>query len=155
MKEAAEAQRDAIFKKLAEEEAERRAEKAYVENLRNDLQVQELEEKFRHAEREDALKKQRQKEELQAAKDFQLKLKAERLAEEKAMEEEFKIKMAEKFAEDERLEQMNAQKRRMREQEHKRQIEKLWQEKLAVYQIQREQEWEEKRVKDAEEEEQR
>jgi hypothetical protein len=104
MKEAAEAQRDAIFKKLAEEEAERRAEKAYVENLRNDLQVQELEEKFRHAEREDALKKQRQKEELQAAKDFQLKLKAERLAEEKAMEEEFKIKMAEKFAEDERLE---------------------------------------------------
>ena len=57
------------------------------------------------------------------------------------MEQEFKIKMAEKFAEDERLEQMNAQKRRMREQEHKRQIEKLWQEKLAVYQSQREQEW--------------
>ncbi len=48
-------------------------------------------------------------------KDYQLKLKAERLAEERRMEEEFKIKMAEKFAEDERLEQMNAQKRRMRE----------------------------------------
>ena len=31
------------------------------------------------------------------------------------MEMEFKMKMAEKFAEDERLEQMNAQKRRMRE----------------------------------------
>jgi|TARA_B110001450_G_scaffold140205_1_gene131275 hypothetical protein len=60
-------------------------------------------------------KKQQQKEELQAAKDYQLKLKAERLAEEKRMEDEFKIKMAEKFAEDERLEQMNAQKRRMRE----------------------------------------
>ena len=54
------------------------------------------------------------------------------------MEMEFKMKMAEKFAEDERLEQMNAQKRRMREQEHKRQIEKLWQEKLSVYQAQRE-----------------
>jgi len=79
--------------------------------------------------------------ELQAAKDYQLKLKAERLEEESRMEQEFKIKMAEKFAEDERLEQMNAQKRRMREQEHKRQIEKLWQEKLAVYQAQREQEW--------------
>jgi len=37
-----------------------------------------------------------------------MKLKAERLAEEKRMEDEFKIKMAEKFAEDERLEQMNA-----------------------------------------------
>lgn len=38
-----------------------------------------------------------------------------------------------KFAEDERLEQMNAQKRRMREQEHKREIEKIWGERLQVY----------------------
>ena len=64
------------------------------------------------------------------------------------MEDEFKIKMAEKFAEDERLEQMNAQKRRMRELEHKREIERLWQEKLATYRVQREQEWEERRLKD-------
>jgi len=42
---------------------------------------------------------------------------------------------------------MNAQKRRMRELEHKREIERLWQEKLAVYKAQREQEWEEMRVK--------
>jgi len=35
-------------------------------------------------------------------------LKAVRLEEERKMEEEFKIKMAQKFAEDERLEQMNA-----------------------------------------------
>jgi hypothetical protein len=39
MKEEAEAQREAIFQKLAREEAERRAENEYVENLRNDLQV--------------------------------------------------------------------------------------------------------------------
>ena len=56
-----------------------------------------------------------------------------------------------KFAEDERLEQMNAQKRRMREQEHKREIERLWQEKLAIYRAQREMELEEKRVKEEEE----
>lgn len=67
------------------------------------------------------------------------------------MEEEFKIKMAEKFAEDERLEQMNQQKRRMRELQHKKEIERLWQEKLAVYRVQREQEWEEKRIKEEEE----
>lgn len=35
-----------------------------------------------------------------------------------------------KFAEDERLEQMNAQKRRMRELEHKREIEGIWNERL-------------------------
>ena len=155
LKAQAEAQREAIFQKLAAEEAERRAEQNYIEDLRNNLQVEEMEERARQQERDAAAKKNAQRLELQAAKDYQLKLKAERLEEERRMEMEFKMKMAEKFAEDERLEQMNAQKRRMREQEHKRQIEKLWQEKLAVYQIQREQEWEEKRVKDAEEEEER
>ena len=64
------------------------------------------------------------------------------------MEEEFKIKMAQKFAEDERLEQMNAQKRRMREQQHKRDIDKLWQDKLEVNRQQREAEFEEKRQAD-------
>jgi hypothetical protein len=39
MKMAAEEQREVIFKKLAEEEAQRRAEAEYVEALRNDLQV--------------------------------------------------------------------------------------------------------------------
>ena len=63
-----------------------------------------------------------------------MKLKAERAAEEQRMEDEFKRKLMEKFAEDERLEQMNAQRRRMREQEHKREVEKLWQEKLAIFQ---------------------
>lgn len=46
---------------------------------------------------------------------------------------------------------MNAQKRRMRELEHKREIERLWQEKLAVYREQREQEWEERRQKEEQE----
>jgi len=40
MKMAAEEQREEIFKNLAEEEAQRRAEAEYVEALRNDLQVQ-------------------------------------------------------------------------------------------------------------------
>jgi len=49
--------------------------------------------------------------------------------------------MAQKFAEDERIEQLNAHKRRMKEQEHKREIEKLWGDKLALYREQRDQEW--------------
>jgi hypothetical protein len=39
----------------------------------------------------------------------------------------------------------------MRELAHKKEIEVLWQEKLAVYREQREQEWEEKRYKEQEE----
>ena len=67
------------------------------------------------------------------------------------MEDEFKVKLMQKFAEDERLEQMNAQKRRMRELEHKREIERLWQEKLTIYRAQREIELEEKRIKEEDE----
>lgn len=151
MKEMAEQQREAIFQKLAREEAERKMEAEYVENLRNDLQLEEMEERARAKERSDYQKRISQKEELQAAKDYQLKLKAERLAEEKSMEDDFKHKMAEKFAEDERLEQMNAQKRRMRELQHKRDIESLWKQKLEVYRAQREQEWEERKQKEDQE----
>lgn len=38
------------------------------------------------------------------------------------MEDEFRSKMMQKFGEDDRIEQMNAQKRRMKEQEHKREV---------------------------------
>ena len=44
MKEEAEAIRDQIFQKLAAEEEQRAAEKAFQEQLRNDLYVQESEE---------------------------------------------------------------------------------------------------------------
>ena len=80
-----------------------------------------------------------------------MRLKAERAAEEKRMEEIFTAKLMQKFAEDERLEQMNDQKRRMREQEHKREIERLWADKLAVYHAQRELEMQEVAAKKAEE----
>ena len=42
-----------------------------------------------------------------------------------------------KFATDELLEQMNAQKRRARVLEHRREIERIWNERLVVYQTQR------------------
>ena len=64
LKAAAEEQREAIFQKLALEEAERRAESEYVENLRNELQGEEREERFRQAEREAEAKRLRQLQEL-------------------------------------------------------------------------------------------
>lgn len=64
------------------------------------------------------------------------------------MEDEFKQRLMEKYAQDDKIEQMNAQKRRMKELEHKRDIEKLWQQKLAVFRVQRESELEEKRKQD-------
>ena len=155
MKLEAEALRDQIFQKLAAEEEQRAAEKMFQEQLRNDLYVQEGEEAAQAKERAEAEKRVRVREELQAAREYQLRLKAERAEEEQRMEEEFKRKLMEKFAEDDRLEQMNAQRRRMRELEHKREIERLWQEKLAIYKQQREAEQQEEEFKAQEEGRQR
>ena len=49
-------------------------------------------------------------------------MKLARKQEEERMEQEFRIRMLQKFAEDDKLEQMNAQKRRMKEVEHKREV---------------------------------
>jgi hypothetical protein len=125
-KDAAEAVKDAIFRKLEEEEQVRRAEAEFQERLRNELYDQESEEAAKIKEQYEAEKRVRVREELQAAREYQIRLKEEREKEEKHMEDEFKTKLLEKFAEDERLEQMNAQRRRMRELEHKREVERLW-----------------------------
>jgi hypothetical protein len=58
-KNAAEAARDAIFNKLAKEEADRRAQAEYLENLRNELQVEELAEREAEKARREAEKRQR------------------------------------------------------------------------------------------------
>jgi len=125
-KDAAEEEREKIFRKLEGEEMARREDQMFKENLRNDLDMAEREEAMRAKERAELEKKENTKQELMEAKEFQMRLKAERAAEEQRMEDEFKQKLMHKFGEDERLEQMNAQKRRMRELEHKREIERLW-----------------------------
>ncbi len=56
---------------------------------------------------------------------------------EKLEEEEFRRQMMAKFAEDDRVELMNAQKRRMKQLEHRRAVEKLIQERREEYQKQR------------------
>lgn len=56
--------------------------------------------------------------------------KRRQLEEEKNLEEHFRKVMMEKFAQDDKLEQLAQQKRRMKEVEHKREVEKLWQLRL-------------------------
>lgn len=49
----------------------------------------------------------------------------------------FFFQMLEKFAEDDRIEQMNAQKRRMKQLEHKRAVEKLIEDRRIQFQRER------------------
>lgn len=75
----------------------------------------------------------RQRLELQQTCQEQLAFKQLRLQAEKDEEEAFRLTMLAKFAEDDRIEQMNAQKRRMKQQEHKRAVEKLIEERRQKY----------------------
>jgi hypothetical protein len=74
----AEAAREEIFQKLKEEEEKRRAESEYIENLRNELYMQELEEQARAREREEIEKREKIKQDLLSAKAYQQRLKEER-----------------------------------------------------------------------------
>lgn len=55
----------------------------------------------------------------------------------KADEEAFKASMMARFAEEDRLEQMNAQKRRMKQLEHAREVQRMVDERRAMYQEQK------------------
>lgn len=107
-KDAVEAEKDGIFKKLEVEENQRRAEKEFQENLRNELNYEEQELAAQQRDHNELVKREQQKFELQEAAAYQAMLKHERAIEEKRIEAEFKQKLLQKFAEDERLEQMNA-----------------------------------------------
>ena len=54
----AEAARDEIYRKLEEEEQQRRAQSEYMETLRNELQVQEFEEQAWHKEQSELEKRE-------------------------------------------------------------------------------------------------
>jgi hypothetical protein len=132
--------RDQIFNQLCEEEADRRAQAEFMEKLRNELSLEQHEENAREVERKAQERKAREKAELLAASEHAKQVKAAKLEQERNEEDQFKTKMAAKFAEDERIEQLNAQQRRMKELEHKRQIDRIWNDKITAYKIERDQE---------------
>ena len=66
---------------------------------------------------------------LKEANDLAHKYRKEREDKDYMIEEKYRLMMLEKFAEDDRLEQMNAQKRRMKKEEHKRAVQILLEER--------------------------
>ena len=133
-------EKDKIFEQLCEQEAKRQAERDYWENVRNELYVEQREHQQKLKELEEKEKRQRQKEELLASAIEQMKYKEQRKKEEQEMEAEFKKKLLEQYAQDEKLEQYNMRRRKQRELDLKQEVEKQWQLKLAQYQKQKEQE---------------
>lgn len=82
---------------------------------------------------EEMEKRIRQRLELQQTCQEMMAFKQLRIQAEKEEEDAFRQMMMAKFAEDDRIEQMNAQKRRMKQLEHKRAVEKLLEERRQQY----------------------
>ena len=133
-------EKDKIFNKLVEQEAQRQAEKDYWENIRNSLHLEQENKRIKMAEKAENDKKLRQKEEMIESALKQKKNKEENKKKELEQEEEFKKRYIEKIKEEEEMERLNAQKRKQKELELRAEVEKQWQMKLKQYQLQKEEE---------------
>ncbi|CAD7924840.1 unnamed protein product [Amoebophrya sp. A25] len=144
------AEEAALEKKKAEEEAKKAAYELIVataearnkeaeefEYLKNELYAEELEAQERRKEELGMRKKLEDRAEMLKAYNDQLALKEAKRQREEAEEAAFRVKLLEKFAEDDRIELLNEQKKRMKVQAHKREVERLIQERRAQYQAER------------------
>ena len=129
--------KDALLERIAADMAAEQKEKDEMEALRNELVLQETEERILAKEKEKAARAVQQRMDIALANEYQRQLKTIRREEEKAEEEVFRQAMLDKFAEDDRLDQMNAQRRRMKQLEHRREIEALLEKRRAKYEEER------------------
>jgi len=116
---------DRVQQHLRLELTKKQKEKEDYERLIQELAVSELEEKESQNEKDLADKVIRTRFEMQKDHFEQLEQKEMRIQAEAAEEETLRQQMLAKFAEDDRIELMNAQKRRMKQLEHKRAAENL------------------------------
>jgi len=108
-----------------------------LEMLRNDLHLEEHEHKERERERNRIRKRAQDREDMKTAHALQMEQKEKRKAEDIIEEEKLREFMLAKFAEDERIEQMNDQKRRVRVEAHKREAQRLIELKKATFEKER------------------
>lgn len=115
-------------------------DKEELEQLRNDLHAEQAEAENRRREELKMRKKLEDREEMKQAYLHQMHMKEVKAA--KIREEEARIKeaMMKKFAEDDRVEQMNEQKRRLKVEQHKREAERLIQLRREMFESARAQE---------------
>ncbi|XP_052010081.1 meiosis-specific nuclear structural protein 1 [Xyrauchen texanus] len=136
--------KETLHKMLSEQIEIERRQNEEMERVRVELCLEEQAEVARQQEIEDMQKRIRQRLELQQTCQEMMAFKQLRKQAEKEEDEAFRQMMMAKFAEDDRIEQMNAQKRRMKQLEHKRAVEKLLEDRRQQYLAEQEREAEER-----------
>ncbi|XP_078734615.1 meiosis-specific nuclear structural protein 1-like isoform X1 [Lampetra fluviatilis] len=135
-----EALKDVLHQQLAERIVTEKQEREELEQIREELLLEEQEEAARQKEIAELEKKIRQRLEWQHTYQEALALKQLHLQAQHEEEEHFRQQMLVKFAEDDRIEQMNVQKKRMKQLEHRRAVQNLIEERRKLSQAEQERE---------------
>ncbi|CAL8364729.1 meiosis-specific nuclear structural protein 1 [Gadus morhua] len=114
-----------ILQMLTDQHEAERRQREEMEQVREELCLEEQAEAVRRKDIEEMERKIRQRLVYQQTCQQQMLFKELRRREEQEEEEAFRRTMMAKFAEDDRLEQMNAQRRRMKQLEHRRAVQEL------------------------------
>ncbi|CAL1604068.1 unnamed protein product [Knipowitschia caucasica] len=133
-----EAAKEKLHKLLSEKIDKERQQREDMERVREELYLEEQQEANRQREILEMEKKIRQRLMMQQTCQQQMAFKEVQRQAEREEEEAFRKIMLVKFAEDDRIEQMNAQKRRMKQLEHKREVEKLIEERRRQHEADKE-----------------
>jgi hypothetical protein len=110
---------------LAAEMARQENEKYELEALRLDLHLQEQEEAAMNAERDKLNSRIQKRLELIQAYHAQIEDKRNKIVRDREEEQVYRTRLLDQFAKEEKIEQMNANKRRMKQLEHKRAVETM------------------------------
>ena len=133
-------QKDKIFNKLCDEEAKRKAEQDYWDNVRTELHEEQEIQRVKQKQQEEDLKRQKMKEDVMNSALNQMKYKAQKKKEEEELDEKLRQKMLEKFAQDEKYEKEKQEKQKQQLIDIQNEIKKQRELKYQQYQRQKEQE---------------
>ena len=122
-------QQDLVLKRLSEEMARKRREQEEMEQLLQELYLEEAEQRGADQQRQREEKERRMRAEMIEANESIKALKAQRQLEEQREEQEFRQQMMDKFAADRRLEQLNAQRRRIEMANYRKEVDALIEER--------------------------
>lgn len=134
------------YERVVGEIEKQRDEQEEMERMLMDLAIEEAQLKMLKQEEKRLRKKEEMRKSMISENLEQQRLKAQRIAKEKEEEDRIRIQLLQKFAEDDKLEQISREKARRKTIEHKREVEKI----LIERRIIREREAEQERISEQE-----
>jgi len=120
--------------------ADERKKKEELEQLINDFYVESEAARIREHDQAERERKVRDRQAMLAANEHQMQLKKEKREAELAEEHKFRQAMMEKFADDDRIDQMNRQKRNEMKAEHARKVTSILEERRRLAELDRQRE---------------